>query len=121
MDNLIAPFAASDPMYHTNGSKYSTHDKEMIARGLILIGPAVLGSDPEDVRQFTNLFITDRALIWNNMVAIFQGSDVWTYLKPDKNNRYGRMGYKLICNHYLDPSNIDHMAAGVEKNLAQCI
>ena len=50
----------------------------------ILSGPAELGSDPENFGPFISSFITDRALIWYKMVAIFQGSDVWTYLKPSK-------------------------------------
>ena len=54
------------------------------------------------------------------MVAIFQALDAWTYLKPSKKHRDGIMGYKLIYNHYLGPSNTDHMAAGAEKKLAQC-
>ena len=29
------------------------------------------------------------------------------------------MDYNLIYNHYLGPSNIDHMVAGAEKNIAQ--
>ena len=92
----------------------------MIACGLILSGTAALGSDPKAVRLFTDLLITDRALIWDKMVAIFQELDAWTYLKPFKKHRVVRMGYKLIYNHYLGPSNIDHMEASAEKKLAQC-
>ena len=93
----------------------------MIARGLILSGPAALGSDPGAVGPFTDLFITDRALIWDKMVAIFQGLDAWTYLKPANKNHDGTMGYKLIYNHHLGPRNIDHMTAGAEKNLSHSI
>ena len=64
MDDLIALVAASDPMYHDNGTKYFTHDEDMIARGSIINGPAALGSEPGVVEQFTKLSITDRALIW---------------------------------------------------------
>ena len=80
----------------------------------------MLGTDLEAVRPFADSFITDRAMIWYNMVAIFQGLDAWTYLKPAKKHIDGRLGYKLMCNHYLGPSNIDHMAAGAEKKLVQC-
>ena len=66
---MITPVAASDPMYRNNGSEYFTHDEEMIAHGSIIIGPAVLGSDPEDVGPFTDLFI----FFWENIVTIFQG------------------------------------------------
>ena len=118
-DNLIAPVASSDPTYRANGSEYFTHDKEMIACGLIISGPAALGSDPDVVGPLTNLFITNRALIWYKMVAIFQGSGVWTYLKPAKKHRDGRMGYNLIYSHYLIPGNIYHMAAGAGNKLAQ--
>ena len=80
---------------------------------MILRGPEALGSDPEAVGPFTDLFITDRMLIWDKMVEIFQGSDEWMYLKPSKKHRDVRMGYKLIYNNYLGPSNIVRMEAGV--------
>ena len=66
------------------------------------------------------MFITDRELIWDNMVATFQVSGAWKYLMPSRKHCDGRMGYNLIYNHYLGPSNIDHMAAGAKKKLAQC-
>ena len=88
-----------DPFSATNGSKYFTIDEEMIARGSIFSGPAVLGTDPEEIVPFTNSFITDRALIWDKMVAIFQVSDKWTYLKPAKKHRDGRLVFRLIYNN----------------------
>ena len=106
MGDFIAPVAASDPTYCSNGIKYSTHDEEMIARRSILVGPAVIGSDPEAVRPFTDSFIADRALIWEKMVAIFQRLDAWSYLEQAKKNYDGIMGYKIIYNHHLGPSNI---------------
>ena len=38
-------------------------------------------------------------------------------MKPSKKNIDGRMSYKLIYNHYLGPSNIDHMVDGEEEKL----
>ena len=73
---MIPPVAASDPMHRATFSDYLSRDEEMIARGSILSGPAALGSDPETVGPFADSFIIDRALIWDNMVAIFYGSDV---------------------------------------------
>ena len=73
-DDLETPVDASYPTHLTNDSEYFTHDEEIIARGLILSGSVVLGSDPEFVRTFIDLFITDRALIWDKMVTIFQVS-----------------------------------------------
>ena len=52
--DLISPVSASDPTYRANGSEYFTHDEEMIAQGLILSGPAVLGTDPEEIGPFTD-------------------------------------------------------------------
>ena len=99
--------------------KYFIHDEDMIYRGSIISGHVVLGTDPEEIGSLTNSFITNRTLIWDNIVAIFQVSDAWTYLKPAKNHRDGRLGFRLIYNHNLGISNIYHMAAGAEKNLAQ--
>ena len=119
-DVLEPPAAASDPTYCTNGSNYFTHNEEMIACGSILGSPAVSVSNPEAVGPFTYSFITDRALIWDNMVTIFQVSDSWTYLKPSNKHNGVRMGYKIIYNHYLGPSDINYMASGAEKKLTQC-
>ena len=119
-DDLIPPVAVNDPTQRANGSKYFTHYEEMIAHGSILSGPAALGSDPEAVGSFTNLFITDRALMWDKMVEIFQGLDEWIYLKPAKKHRDGRVGYKLTYNHYLGPRNIYYMAVVAKKKLSQC-
>ena len=93
---MIALIATSDPNYHANGREYFTHDDNMIDRGSILSGHAVLGTDHEAVGPFIALSITDRALIWEKVVAIFQGSDAWTYLKPSKTHSDIRVGYKLI-------------------------
>ena len=116
--DLEPPYSARDPTHRANCSKYFTHDGEIIAGGLILSGPAVSGNDPEAAGPFTNSFITDISLMWDNMVAIFQVSYAWTYLKPPKKHCDGRMGYKLIYNHYHGPSNIDHIADGAEKKNA---
>ena len=91
----------------------------MIARGSILSGTAVIGTDPEDIGPSTDSFITNRALVWDKMVAILQGLDSWTYLKPAKKDRNVRLGFRLKYNHYLDPSNMDYMAAGAYKKLAK--
>ena len=79
----------------------------------------MLVSDTEAVGPFTNSFITYRALIWDNMIAIFQVLDAWTYLNPSNKHRDRRLIYRLLYNHYFGPSNIDHMSAGAEKKLAQ--
>ena len=71
--DLIAPVAAHATTYHTNGSDYFTHNEEMIDRESIISGHAVLGTDPEEIGSFTDTFITNRALIWDKIVAIFQG------------------------------------------------
>ena len=54
------------------------------------------------------------------MVKKNQGKDALTYMNPAKKHSDGKMGYKIIYNHYLSPRKIDHMAAGAEKKLAQC-
>ena len=59
-----------------DGSDYFTHDEEIIARVFLLSESAALGSDPEVVGPFTDSFVTDRAMIWENMVPIFQGLDL---------------------------------------------
>ena len=110
---MIALVAASNPTYRDNGSKYFKCNEDMISQGSILSGPAVLGTEPEEIVIFTDSLIINRSLIWNNMVAIFQGSDAWTYLNPAKKHCDGRLGFWIIYNHCLDPITIDHMASVV--------
>ena len=69
-DDLEPPAVSSDTMNRANGTKYFTHDEYMISCGLILSGTVVFRSDPKYVGPFTDLFITNRALIWDKMVAI---------------------------------------------------
>ena len=71
----------------------------MIYQGSILSGPVALGTDPEEISPFTESFIINRVLIWENMVAIFQGSDAWTYLNQAKKHCDVRLGFRLIYNH----------------------
>ena len=86
----------------------------MIDRRSIISGPEVIGTDP------TDYFTTNIELIWDNMVAMFQVSDTCTYIKPAKKNCGGRRGFRIIYNHYLGPSNIDHTEDTTEKKLSQC-
>ena len=90
-EDLIAPVAAHDPTYRSNGSEYFTHDEKMIARGSILSGHEVFGTDPEEIGTFADSFISDRAFIRDKMVVIFQVSDAWTYLNLDKKHCGGRL------------------------------
>ena len=88
-DDLIAPVAASDPTHRANDSKYFTHDEEIVDQGSILSGPEVLGADPEAIIPFTDSVITDRALIWDKMVAIFQVLDACTYTQLNEKSVEG--------------------------------
>ena len=97
---------ASDPTHCANGSEYFTHEEVMIAFGSIHSGPAVSGSDPKSVGPFTDSFITYRKMVCDKIVAIFQGSDACTSMKPSKKYSDVRMIYKLIYIHKLVPSNI---------------
>ena len=71
-EDFIAPVAAQYPTYRANGSKYFTHNEEILAQGSIFRGHAVLETDPEENVPFTDSFIVNRAFIWDKMIAIFQ-------------------------------------------------
>lgn len=119
LNNEMVPSPeATDPGYRQAGSTYFTPDEEMLARAPILSGPVVLGTDPEEVGPFTDSFITDRATVWDKLTSIFQGSPAWTYMRGAKKHRDGRLAFRLIHDHYLGASNIDHMASNCEKKLA---
>ena len=61
-EDLIALVAAHDPTYHANVIEYFTHDEEMIFRGSILSGHAVIGTDPEEIGPFTDYFISQQSV-----------------------------------------------------------
>ena len=115
---MVPPPEADDPAYREPGSTYFTPDEEMLARAPMLSGPAVAGTDPEVVGPFNPSFITDRASVWDKMGSIFSGSPAWTHMKAAKKHRNGRLAERLIYDHYLGPSNIDHMASSCERKLA---
>ena len=99
-------------------SNYATLDEEMIARAPI-ISPGVVGTSDELelVGPFSDSFVTDRAMAWEKISTIFQEHESWTYLKPARKTRNGRMAFRTVYDHYLGPNNVDHMANIAERRL----
>ena len=61
----------------------------------------MLENYPEEIGPFADSFISDRALIWEKMVAIFQGLDALADLMPAKKHRDRRLGFRIIYKSLL--------------------
>ena len=44
---------------------------------------------------FSDSFVTDRAMAWEKLSTIFQEHESWTYLKPARKTRSGRMAVQI--------------------------
>ena len=117
-DQLIPTAAADDPTVRAAGSTYFTHDEELRARATIVDRPVVAGTDPEVIGPFSDTYIADRKKVYELLCSIFQNTTAWIYLKKAKKYQDGRMGYKILFNHYLGPNNVDHMASAAERALS---
>lgn len=118
-DDLEVPTMGGDPTMGTAGSKYTTHDQELIKRGAIIDPTGAPTTDPEKDGPFTDTYLSDRMKLWRHGASLFKNTEAWPYYKVGKKNEDGRMGSKSVWNHYLGPNNVDHMAASAEKLLAQ--
>lgn len=111
--DLIPTTAANDP-----STNYSTLDEEMIARAPILeAGAAGTLDDLEKNGPFVDTYMTDRTTAWDKLAVLFQNHASWTYAKPARRTRNGRLGFYGVFNHYLGPNNVDHMASKAERRL----
>jgi hypothetical protein len=104
--------AAVDPATGVVGSAYISHDDEMIARGPILEIGAAVGPNAEMVGPFSYAFLVDRTTVWEKLSEILLASDSFTVIKTAKASRNGRLAYKLLYAHYLDPNNVDYGRRG---------
>ena len=92
--------------------KEISHDDEMIARGPILEMGAAVGPNAEMVGPFSYAFLVDRTTVWEKLSEILLASDSFTVIKTAKASRNGRLAYKLLYAHYLDPNNVDYGRRG---------
>jgi hypothetical protein len=47
--------------------------------------------------------------------------ELWIYIKPVPQAKYGRMVYELLCDHYLGPNNVGNMVSSTETKLASTL
>ena len=66
-------------MCGTIGSKYFTIDEQMIARGPIIQGTEVAGTDHEKLGPFTNGYMNDSTRVWDKLCAIFKQIEACNY------------------------------------------
>ena len=104
-------------MCGTVGSKYFKLYEVMIARGTIIEGTQVAGTNHEKLGLFKHSYMSDRKRVWDKLCAIFQQREAWTYYKAGKKYRDGRIYFQLIYNHYLVPQHVGHIENKSEKTL----
>jgi len=65
----------------------------------------------------TDVFKTDNESVWKEISNITREHKCWTYVKPFQRKHDGRGAYRALWDHYLGPSNVDHLAAAAELKL----
>ena len=99
-------------------TNYPPLDEELIAHPHILVpGTAGVIAELEVNGPFTESFMTDRTTAWDKIAVLFQNHEAWTYAKPARRTRNGRVGFFGVYNHFLGPNNVDHMASNAECRL----
>ena len=119
--DLFPPPAATDISYGRAGSTYNSPDEEITARHRIIDQSVATASlaDHEKSGPFTEDYICDRGKVFDIITVVFASSaGALTIIKPFKKSRDGRGAFLALWNHYLGPNNVDHMAGGAEKVLA---
>ena len=92
-------------------------DEEIIARVTIFL--LVGATDELQLRDpFSDSFVTDMDVTWEKIPTFFQEHESWTYLKPVRKIRNGRMAFRAVYDHYLGPNNVDHIANITERWLS---
>lgn len=104
-DDLAVPAGAGPP------GGYGTNQDELIARA-----PIQMTNDAGD-DVFTDIYLADRALVYEKIAALTRDHECWTYVRPAQRQRDGRMAFTGLDGHYLGINNIDNMAAKAEGKL----
>ena len=99
------------------GSKYTTHDQELIKHSAIIDPTGVPSVDLEKDSSFTNTYLSDRIKLQRFRASLFKNTEVWPYYKVGKKNENSCVEFKSVQNYYLRSNNMDHMAALAKKLL----
>jgi len=86
-----------------------THAQRMINRAPHFTAE---GSD-----TVTEEYRTDNESVWKEIAEMTRDHKCWTYVKPFQKNLDGRGAFRGLWDHYLGPSNVDHLAAAAESKL----
>jgi len=86
-----------------------THNERMIMRA-----PHFKIENPT---KETDVFKMDNESVWKEISDITREHKCWTYVKPFQRKHDGRGAYRALWDHYLGPSNVDHLAAAAELKL----
>ena len=56
-------------------------------------------------------------MVFDKLPEICRTHSCWTYIKPFLHQHDGRSALLALVNHFLDPNNVDNMAAQAEQKL----
>jgi hypothetical protein len=66
---------------------------------------------------YTPVFKADNKALWLKLAAMTRDKPCWTYIRPFQRVQDGRKAFWALYDHYLGPSNVDHMASRAEGKL----
>jgi hypothetical protein len=90
---------------------WPTPQQELIGRAKIVLDPTV--AKP----RYTDVFRADNKLLWTKIAAMTRDKPCWTYVRQHQKQQDARKAYWALYDHYLGPSNVDHMATRAESKL----
>ena len=62
-------------------------------------------------------YVVDNKMVFDKLAEICCTHSCWTYIKPFLHRHDVRSAFLALVNHFLDPNNIDNMAAQAEQKL----
>lgn len=105
--NEQVPDSDDDP-----GTNYESLDDQLIARA-----PIYDPADGDDEPQLNMKYLADRATVWTKMVKLSEDKEWWSYVRPGRTRRDGRLAFLGLKNHFLGASHVDNMAGRAERRL----
>lgn len=105
--NEQVPAVGDDPE-----ANYESLDDQLIARAPIYDPPVGAAEAQLNIK-----YLADRATVWTKMVKLSEDKEWWSYVRPGRTRRDGRLAFLGLKNHFLGASHVDNMAGRAERRL----
>jgi len=117
---LIPEEADDDPAFGKEGSTYTSHDNEAIARTDILTDEADFDATYELLEvhgPFVPTFLTDSKKVWSILHALFSTSGAWQHVKKYTATQTGRQVYRTLHTHFFGADKINTLYTDILQTL----